>query len=86
MNKIEAIDLRLNEVRAQLKRLRFAEHVLEAARAHALSGASVSADGSPTLCTGCGADVSTERQFSEHYVIPNPNLYNLGHCPTRDAS
>ncbi len=38
-------------------------------------------DAPPATCGQCGADVRTERLFSEHFVIPNPQYPNLGDCP-----
>lgn len=34
-------------------------------------------------CSECGADVRTERLFSEHYVIPDWRYANLGNCPNK---
>lgn len=90
MNKIEAIDWQKGRVDDEIadleNRLRQAHKTLRRlneAREHALSDTLVSVV-EPARCSGCGADVSTERLFSEHFVIPDPRYYNLGHCPNKD--
>lgn len=89
MNKIEAIDWRtrraLTDVHALEGKLRRAREELDRLnhdREHALSDTQVNPN-EPARCTGCGADVSTERLFSEHYVIPDPMVYNVGNCPNK---
>lgn len=92
MNKIEAIDwqraqiqARVEELGKEIARLVERDNHLEAQRRYSLSDAKTRVEGSMS-CTGCGADVSTERLFSEHFVIPDPQYYNLGYCPNKAAS
>lgn len=89
MNKIEAIDWRkermlteIGKLEAELSRARKELERLERDRKHALSDTLVSVV-EPARCSGCGEDVSTERLFSLHYVIPDPRFYNLGNCPNK---
>jgi hypothetical protein len=90
MNKFEAIARQREQVvddlrEAQQRVTSCEEHLehLDWATRHAWSEQSISADGSPTYCSRCGADVSTERLFSLHFEIPDWRYYNLGHCPER---
>lgn len=83
MNKIEALESNLADAHGDLERAQRQVTYLTERLDLARSDQPVSADGSPTHCGGCGADVSTERLFSEHYVIPDRRLTNIGHCPTR---
>lgn len=90
MNKIEAIDWQkqrmlaeIAELEASLLRMRKEVQRLDDARQHALSDTLVSVV-EPARCSGCGEDVSTERLFSEHFIISDPRYYNLGYCPNKD--
>lgn len=89
MNKIEAIDWQKDRVRNEiyeledrLRRARSELERLDRATEHALSETLVSVV-EPARCSGCGEDVSTERLFSLHYVIPDPRFFNLGNCPNK---
>jgi hypothetical protein len=90
MNKIEAIQRQREQADKELADARRAVEVAESwlrrlkeAEQHALSDTLVAPGGEPAACTGCGADVHTERLFSEHYVIPDWRYYNLGYCPIK---
>ena len=89
MKKIEAIDWQRTQVIRELERARRVVDNLEirlghldSAKQHAMSNTPVFSDRNAT-CIRCGADVRTERLFSEHYIISDPNYYNLGHCPNK---
>ena len=89
MNKIEALDHQLDKAKKRVEDLRrdlgYAERSItsiEGHLRHANSETPVRAAG-PTFCDTCGADVSTERLFSLHYVIPDYRYANLGNCPHR---
>lgn len=32
-------------------------------------------------CSGCGAYFEKEADFADHFVIPDEQYLNLGHCP-----
>lgn len=88
MNKIQAIEhqqahtaAELAEARRRVESLETHMRHLDEVKAYASSDAPVG--NGVVTCSGCGADVSTERLFSEHYVIPDPRYYNLGNCPNR---
>jgi len=34
-------------------------------------------------CSGCGEKLLTEKDFAQHYVIPDERYPNLGNCPNR---
>ena len=33
-------------------------------------------------CSGCGMVLETEKDFAEHFTIPDERYLNLGNCPT----
>lgn len=35
-------------------------------------------------CSGCGQWLASEREFAEHFVIPDERYLNLGDCPVVD--
>ena len=34
-------------------------------------------------CGGCGVVLATERDFDEHFLVPDERFINLGKCPTK---
>jgi hypothetical protein len=35
-------------------------------------------------CSGCGKVLETEKDFAEHYLVPDERFLNLGYCPDKD--
>jgi hypothetical protein len=36
-------------------------------------------------CDSCGHYMATEKDFAEHFTIPDSRYLNLGSCPVKDA-
>lgn len=88
MNRIEALRRKIADEESRIVAQRYALELsertlrhLEFQLTHAQSDTPVG-DGT-TRCSGCGEDVSTEAKFSQHYVIPDYRLANIGHCPNK---
>jgi len=94
MNKVEALKKQLAVEQARVtkaaKALQAAEWsvlFLEGEIRHAESDTPlrIGHDGTmvPVRCPTCGEDVSTERLFSQHFVIPDWRYPSIGNCPKR---
>lgn len=35
-------------------------------------------------CSGCGEYLKTEKDYAQHFTIPDPRYLNLGNCPKRE--